>query len=447
MYALVDCDHFFASCERVFRPDLARRPVAVLSNQDGCVIARSPEVKALGVKMGEPFFMCKQRLEEAHSAVFSANFQLYSDLSARLMSALKALSRQVEVYSIDEAFLDLSHISSAERLSFARDLKAQLWRELGIPVSVGIGETMTLAKLATRFAKRERDGVWMISGPRERELALKQTPLAEVWGIGPRWAQSLTRQGLDDAWDLTQASPLQLTSLNRCGRQTVDELSGHVRFTLQSAPQPRKSARVSRTFGEQVLDEPALLEAMSHFASKLGARLRRHQLTAASLLISLEATQPQARPQPGRRPPRAHFRLSVALSARTADSSSIIEATLCATRQLYQRWQEARRGSPFELGGWRKGGVLALDLAPLSRAPLELFAPSEARVALSALEDQLNHRFGSQTAQVGATPKSYIQRPHGGWRAHSAYRSPRYTSAWGELLTIDIDRVKGSRGA
>jgi DNA polymerase V len=306
---------------------------------------------------------------------------------------------------------------------------------------------MTLAKLAARSAKRTPEGVWMIDGPIERELTLRQTPLDEIWGIGPRWAKALARQGIDDAWALVHASALQRSPLNRCGRQTVDELAGQVRFTLQTAPQPRKSARVSRTFGEQVFDEGALCEAMSHFASKLGARLRRHQLTTTTLLVSLEATQAQARPQPGRRPPRAHFRLSVPLSSRTADSSTLIEGTLSATRALYQRWREARREAPFELGGWRKGGVLALDLSPQARAPLELFAPSASRVTLSALEDQLNQRFGRQTAQLGATPKSVSPRPQGAWRARSAYRSPRYTSAWGELLTIDVDRVYRPQGA
>ena len=446
MYALVDCDHFFASCERVFRPELARRPVAVLSNQDGCVIARSPEVKALGVKMGEPLFQCQAKLHEAHAVVFSANFQLYADLSARVMSALKTLSERVEVYSIDEAFLDLSHLSPLERYRVARDAHELILREVGVPVSVGLGETMTLAKLASRFAKRSPERVWLIEGPADRELALRQTALDEVWGIGPRWARALNRQGLSSAWELTLASPQQLAPLNRCGQQTVDELCGQRRFTLQTAPQPRKSARVSRTFGEQVFCEVALCEAMSHFASKLGARLRRHQLTAASLRVWLEAARPSAqRSRAHARPPRARFALSIPLPARTSDSATLIKETLRATRQLYRAWQRERVAAPHELGGWRKGGVLALDLLSREVEPLALHAPPPARVALSELEDQLNRRFGRQTAQLGATPKSQLKRAQGAWRARSAFRSPRYTSAWGELLTINIDRVYAQR--
>lgn len=440
MYALVDCDHFFASCERVFRPDLATRPVAVLSNQDGCVIARSPEVKALGIKMGEPFFMCKTQLQKANTAVFSANFQLYADLSARLMTVLKSMSSKVEVYSIDEAFIDLSHLSSTTLLSFAKHLKARLWKEIGIPVSIGIATNMTLAKLATRFAKQHHEGIWMIQEVWEREQALRQTPLHEIWGIGTRWAQALIRQGLNHAWDLTCASTQQISILNRCGRQSIDELKGHRRFTLQTLPPPRKSIRVSRTFGEQVFDEIALCEAMSHFASKLGARLRRHQLTTASLLIWLEATQAHIKTS-ALRPRRASFRLIVPLAVRTSDSSTLIEMVLQATRNLYQIWLKQRILNPSELGGWRKGGILALDLLSHEIHPLEICAPSPARIALSTLEDQLNQRFGRTTAQIGATPKSQRSRPQGNWRGRSEFCSPRYTSTWGELLVIDLDRV------
>jgi len=438
-FALIDCDHFFASCERVFRPDLARRPVAVLSNQDGCVIARSPEVKALGVKMGEPLFQCESRLRAAGASVFSANFQLYADLSARIMEVLGDFGSRLQVYSIDEAFIELRGLSPSARLCLAAELRDAVWREVGVPVSIGLGETMTLAKLASRFAKRSAARVWQLEGAESRRAALAQSALDEVWGIGPRWARALTRQGLDNALALTEASSLQLSALNRVGRQTVDELKGERRFMLETAPPQRKSARVSRSFAEQVFDEVALCEAMSHFASKLGARLRRQGLTSASLVVWLEAAQPGARHASGR-PQRAHFKAERALPQPCNDSSTLIQVSLEATRQLARAWALKRRqGQP--LGGWRKGGILALDLRAEEERALDFYAPNPARAQLSALEDQLNQRFGRQTAQVGGSPKAQRARPQGAWRQRASWRSPRYTSSWAELLTINVDEV------
>ena len=442
MFALVDCDHFYASCERVFRPDLWHKPVAVLSLNDGCVIARSPEVKALGVEMGAPYFQCEARLRAHHASIFSANFQLYGDLSRRVMFILRSLCPELEVYSIDEAFLSLKtlELSPHSCYGYARMIHERIWREVGIPVSVGIGSTMTLAKLATRFAKQSTSRVWIIEGEEERVRALQNTAAHQVWGIGSRWSLSLRRIGIDTAFDLTQAPEDRLKRyLNISSMRTVHELRGTPCLTIQTCAPPRKSLRYSRTFPRQLTERHLLEDALSAFAGHLGAHLRTHQRKAGVLHVWICAPEaPQKRRTQGSR--IKSWRLSIPLNVPTAETSTLIEVALEATRTLcaqslphLQRWGV----------GWSKAGLSALDLRDLEQLDLPPFTPNPQRETLSTLEDTLNRRFGVGTARIGGLPHSTHKRtkPQPAWTPKQARRSPLYTTCWADLPILEIDRI------
>ncbi|KAB2832153.1 MAG: Y-family DNA polymerase, partial [Caedimonadaceae bacterium] len=207
MFALIDCDAFYVSCERIFQPHLEKKPVIVLSSNDGCAISRSSEAKALGIPMGAPLFKIRDIIEKYNVHLFSANFSLYGDISSRVMEVLKAFSPTVEVYSIDEAFLDLSLLSQDELFAYGCNIKKIVKKWTGIPVSVGIGPTKTLAKVANNMAKRHPLGCYALLTPEKTEVLLGQVSLQDVWGIGPRWSKKLNTLGLTTALDLARAEP------------------------------------------------------------------------------------------------------------------------------------------------------------------------------------------------------------------------------------------------
>ncbi len=448
MYALIDCDHFFASCERVFRPDLWYRPVAVLSNNDGCVIARSPEVKSLGVKMGEPFFQCHSKLQAHQVAVFSSNFSLYADLSRRVMQTIREFIEEggrprVEVYSIDEAFVDVSELSIYDLSRFAHELRRRVLDRTGIPVSIGLGLTKSLAKAATHFAKRSPERIHLLHTEQRRVSALRQLDIEAVWGVGRRWAERLRRIGLERALDLAEASPerIRIAARHVYLLRLSRELRGERCIPLETSPPPRSSIRYSRTFSRPIKDEVILREAISAFAAQLGQRLRTHQRRAGSLLLWLSASSPARRS--GRSAPLYYrVKLSAGLPSYTADSSSLIKLALT----LYQSLStSALSEAPSLLGrpiAWRKAGLLALDLRDDSQLELATMRPDPRRVKLSKVEDELNRRFGRGAVQIGGIPVKPLHRDSSGsiadqpWRALQSSLSPRYTTCWSDLPVV-----------
>lgn len=454
MFALIDCDHFFASCERVFRPDLWRRPVAVLSNNDGCVIARSPEVKALGVKMGAPLFECATLLRAHQAHIFSANFSLYADLSARVMDTIRASvnsphRERVEVYSIDEAFVDLKEVAPRALFDLASNLRHTLFSHIGIPVSIGIAPTKTLAKVATHYAKRDREGVWMITDESNRVDALRHLPVEEVWGVGKSWAARLRDHGIYSALQLAEISRdrLNAAARHRDLRRTARELKGERCMSLEPHASPRSSIRYSRSFSRGVSAPHILRDALGAFAGSLGQRLRAHELRAGTLLLWLTASLPRPRGE-RRRPLRYTVKASAALPVYTHDSSSLLHLVDQLATQLIAR---ANLEAPSALSRpipWCKAGVLALDLRDRSQGELNLFQSSpqisqqaHQRHKLSELEDLINQRFGQGCARIGGVPFK-VNSPHlaPSWAPKRAHLSPRYTTNWIDLPVVHADR-------
>ena len=255
MIALVDCNNFYASCETIFRPDLIGKPVVVLSNNDGCVIARSQEAKDLGVRMGEPYFKCKTLLMENKVSVFSSNFALYGDISNRVMAILRKYTSDLEVYSVDEAFLDLSHVPAYKVNSVLRAVAQDIFRSLGIRVSIGFASTKTLAKAANYFVKKTPGCHGVLNfyemSQFEKDKFLRKLPVSEIWGVGRKYAEKLHSFGVENAFAFLQQSPDWVkSSMTVVGLKTFLELRGESCLTLEVEPQPKKSIVCSKSFGE-----------------------------------------------------------------------------------------------------------------------------------------------------------------------------------------------------
>ena len=288
MYALVDCNNFFASCERVFNPALREQPIVVLSNNDGCVIARSNEAKKLGLKMGDPFFKVKDIIEKNGIHVFSSNYVLYGDMSSRVMKILSDFVKDVEVYSIDESFLDLTGYEEYYNLlEYGKQIVHTVSRNTGIPVSMGIAPTKTLAKVASKFAKKYKryGGVCIIDSEEKREKALKLFDIEDVWGVGRQYAKLLNYHGIKTAYDFTLKPESFIRKHMKVGGvRTWKELRGIPCHSLEQ-PQDKKSICTSRSFGETVTDYPTLSEAVSNFAAACARKLREQNSCAGMITV------------------------------------------------------------------------------------------------------------------------------------------------------------------
>ena len=292
MYALVDCNNFFVSCERLFRPDLLGKPVAVLSNNDGCFVARSQEVKDLGFPMGAPLFTWKNEVKTHGVTLFSANFELYGDISERIVTLLTEITPLIEVYSIDECFLDLSTIAQGQTLSnLARGVRERVWREVGVPVSIGVAPTKTLAKVASTYAKKH-GGVYVVDDEVCREQLLRELPIEDIWGVGWRTAPKLRDRGISTAWQLISASDAWLRQqFNVTGMNMVAELCGEVRIPFGDRHDTRRSIMCSRSFGHRVRDYHQLESALSTFAAQAAARLRAQDSVSRHIVVFLSANR------------------------------------------------------------------------------------------------------------------------------------------------------------
>jgi len=420
LYALIDCNNFYASCERVFRPDLEGRPVAVLSNNDGCIVARSSEVKTIGIPMGVPYFKVRDLLKRYDVQVFSSNYELYGDMSARVMAVLSQFSPDVEIYSIDEAFLGLDGFEGWDLGAHARDLRATVNRWTGIPVSVGIAPTKTLAKLAAGRAKKDPalGGVAILTGRAEVEAALAATEVGDVWGIGRRWSKRLKALGVHSALDFTRQSEHWVRkNMGVTGARTQVELLGKPCFALESQPPDRKSCVASRSFSKTVSDFDDVKDAIATFAARAGERLRQGglvagQVTAFALTDRFNTRQPQYQAS-----------ATVALASPSNLTVDLTQAAVHALRRAYK--------PGF---GYKKAGVMMLDLAPAGAEQPTLFAPSTAQQSkaqrLQSALDRLNTKSGRDVVRLGATGFGT------GWHLRREHRSPRYTTAWAELRTV-----------
>lgn len=419
LFALADCNNFFASCERVFDPRLKHRPVVVLSNNDGCVIARSAEAKALGVRMGQPAFECASLFRAHRVAVFSSNYALYGDMSARVMSCLARFAPRVEIYSIDEAFLLLDGVSRDPE-AFCRDLRAEVLRRTGMPVSIGLAGTKTLAKAANRLAKARpvHGGVFSLAGHPSPDTMLAQVPVEDVWGIGPRHAARLRARGVTDAARFKALCPDWVrTAMTVAGLHTLLELRGVPCLSLEAGPRPRKSIVSSRSFGRPVTEREDMEQAVAAYVSRAAEKLRGQGSVAACVLVYVQTSRfAQGIPCYA----KAH---SLALPSATAHTPALIRAALAALGRIF------RPGLAYKKAGVMLSGIeqaatrqlSLLDLPPLDR-------PRDA--PLMRILDTVNARWGRETLRYAATG---TERP---WRMRQAKRSPRFTTVWTELPEV-----------
>lgn len=404
---LVDGNNFYAACETAFRVALRGKPLVVLSNNDGCAIARSPEAKALGIKMGQPAHELREYVRRFGLVFTSANFALYGDMSARVLRVLREAAPRAQPYSVDESFADLTGVR--DQVTFARDLRSRITRWTGIPNSIGIGKSHTLAKLANKVAKRGAGVVEV--GPRSPEL--DTFPIADVWGVGPRWAAKLEAAGITTAAALRDApADWILASGGVTLARTQRELQGHACLALEEVEPDRKQIVVSRSFGHRVDDHTAVLEAMASFMVRAAEKMRARGLTASGVWIfaNTDTFRPELR--------QHHPSRAMTLVAPTADTRELLRAA----RRLATNF--LRAGCAY-----RRAGVALLDLARPERMQQDLFAQHDGRETLMPVLDAINRRFGRATAGFGATG----WRTSPAWKMRQANVSPHYTTRWEDL--------------
>jgi len=418
VFALVDCNNFYASCERVFNPRLAGQPIVVLSNNDGCVVARSNEAKALGVAMGVPEFQIRPLLRAHRVQVFSSNYTLYGDLSQRVMETLEQFSPNVEISSIDEAFLSVSGFTSRNLTEYGRIVRTTVKRWTGIPVSVGIAETKTLAKIANRVAKRtpDTDGVFDLLACSDRDTLLGTVAVADVWGIGPSYARLLTQHGITTALQLREADERWIRRhMGIVGVRLVAELRGRSCLDLDACPAPKQGITCSRSFGRSVCTLAEMEEAVSSYISRAAEKLRGEGLAAMVLTVFLMTNAFTNEPQ---------YRNSVtySLPVGTDTTSELIRAALHGLRTIY------RDGYRY-----KKAGVMFTALVPASQVQPDLFdhqdRPRSKRL-MTAL-DAINDRWGAGTLQYAASGLTKA------WKTQFHRRSPTYTTDWDELPVVN----------
>jgi DNA polymerase V len=416
--ALADCNNFYVSCEQVFRPALEGRPVVVLSNNDGCIIARSDEAKALGFAMGDPYHLNREKLTRHGVEVFSSNYALYGDMSRRVMDTLGTFTPEIELYSIDEAFLNLAGFERRGLTDYARLIRATVKRDTGIPVSIGIGPTKTLAKIANHLAKVQSEtcGVFELTES-DVDEALAEIEVREVWGVGPRWARWLEEQGIATALDLKRADPKAIRrKMTVVGERLVYELNGRHCLPLELVTPSRQGLTVSRSFGQTLTALRPITDALVSFVGRAAEKLRRQGLMAGQVLVFVTTNQFSARQ------PFYANSATVKLPYPTDFTPDLVEAAAQLLETLY------RPGFHYQ-----KCGVMLLDLSPATQIQADLFDPRDrAREArLVRALDLLNTDHGARTVRVGNVGG---KRP--AWAMRQAFRSPRYTTNWRELPVV-----------
>ena len=416
--ALIDCNSFYASCERVFRPDLLRTPIVVLSNNDGCVIARSAEAKALGIKMGEPYFQIRQKLRQHGILAFSSNYALYGDMSQRVMTILEGMAPVLEVYSIDEAFADLTGMpGSLEALG--REMRARVLRGTGIPVGVGIAQTKTLAKLANRAAKlwqRQTGGVVDIRQPAKRDKLLQVMDVSEVWGIGRQMTAHLADMNIRTAWELAQADAWTLRSkFSVVVEKTARELRGTSCLALEEQVPPRQEICCSRMFGKRLHELPPIREAVATYAARACEKLRAQHSLCKKVRVSIRTGMFN--------PDEPKFAKGIIceLPYPTDDTRLITKAAAEGLELIY------RAGFAFS-----KAEILLLDLRQRGEFTDDLFVaiPPVTAERVMGVMDAINARWGRGTLRPAGVPA----KPD--WGMRREMMSPSYTTRIDQLWTV-----------
>jgi DNA polymerase V len=421
MFAIADANNFYASCERVFQPKLEGKPIVVLSNNDGCVIARSTEAKLLQVAMGAPYFKIQQYCKQEGIAVFSSNFALYGDLSQRVMQIISGYAQRSEVYSIDEIFLDLSDMPM-DLTTYCQGICSTVKKWTGIPISIGIAPTKTLAKLANRLVKKglSTHGAvldWRTLGSHDE--ILETIALDDIWGISRHWSEKLMALGIHNALALKQTEPKRMRQqFGVIMERIVCELRGISCIPLEAMPTAKKQIMTSRSFGEKLTEFADLRAAVTHFAARAGEKCRRQQLAAQALTVFIQTSPFDSKhPQYGNSA-TTEFELP------TDDSAALIQAAHQGLERIF------RQGYSYQ-----RAGILLPDLLPTGVVQMSLFDTGEHSARseqLMAILDNINRLHGKKTIQYASEILSTR------WHMRQQFKSPSYTTNWRELLTINI---------
>ncbi len=416
IFALVDCNNFYVSCERVFRPDLENRPVVVLSNNDGCVVARSNESKALGIKMGQPAFKAVDLFKKHNVIVFSSNYSLYADMSSRVMQTLANYTPDIEIYSIDEAFLSFDGIQK-NLTDHCRNMRNTVKKWTGIPVSIGIAHTKTLAKIANHLAKKSKkaNGVLDLTNQRWLDKALQAIDVGDIWGIGSKSAIKLKTAGISNAYHLKNADLNWIKKVFGVnGLRTVYELNSQACFTLEENPPAKKSVTVSRSFGKPIETLEELKNATAGYTARACEKLRQQNLAANSMIVYAMTNRFDEK--------TSYFNShSITFDTATNYTPLVISAAIKAVEKIF------RNKSKF-----KKSGVIFNDLVSADRLQPNLFdrVDHTKNKRLMKAIDNINSRFSLNKVTWAAEG---LNKP---WQTKFDYRSKRYTTRWNELLEI-----------
>lgn len=419
MFALADCNNFFVSCERVFRPDLQRKPVIVLSNNDGCAIARSNEAKALGIRMGDPLFKIKDIVEKHHVTVFSGNMALYGDMSQRVRWVLEDYAPSIEVYSIDEAFLDLRGVDNVDFDAYAKEISAKCWKMTSIPVSVGISPTKTLAKIASKLCKqypRLKGGCYM-HRPQDIEKVLRKYPIEDVWGIGRRTAPKLKDRGIMTAYDFTQMSESTVRHmLGITGLKTWNELRGVPCIEFEDNFETKQTICVSRSFSSEIYALSELQEQIANFASSLAEKLRKQNTAASEIAVFAYTNRFKDNA------PQMNSNTLVSFITPTADQRTIVAHCVRAAELLKEGY------------GYKKAGVVATKIIRCEEVMHSLFEDTQAiekEQKLTSALDAINGALGKGTIKLAVQGSGNI-------KTANSNQSPHYTTLWSDIPKVIV---------
>ncbi len=420
MIALLDCNNFYVSCERVFQPSLNGKPVIVLSNNDGCAIARSEEAKQLGIKMGTPAFMVNDLIKKYNIAVFSSNYTLYGDMSARIMKIIKTFVQRVEVYSIDEIFLDLSGSKYQSEEELASELRRTVQQQTGIPVSVGIAPTKTLAKMANKYAKKHKReiGIHKVASTESIAEILDATEVGDIWGVGNQYKKLLLQHDVRTAADFVKLNEEWIRkNMSVVGQRLVKELKGISCIKWEELPPPKKGICTSRSFGNIVTAKKGIESAIASHTASCAQKLRKDNLVAGVLQIFIETNRFRQGDK------QYHGSIEMELRVPSSNTQEMMKYTMRGLDLIFQ--------SGFN---YQKAGVMAMEIVSSSAIQLGLFdkPPEKKDASLMLAIDSINHNFGRNKVRIGM---------HGydkDWHLRRDHISKSFTTDLNEILTIKI---------
>lgn len=425
MYALVDCNNFYASCERVFQPKYIRKPIAVLSNNDGCIISRSDEAKALGIPMGAPEFKVRELLKEKEIKVFSSNYPLYGDFSNRVMQILNQFTPNIEIYSIDEAFLNFDGIEIEDYQQYGIEMKNRVQKWVGIPISSGFAPTKALSKVANKIARKfpkETKGSYVIDTEEKRIKALKWIKIEDVWGIGRRTYKKAILRNIKTAYDFIQPQHEDWIrkEMGVIGLRLKYELEGKSVLDLEPEIQQKKSIAVTRSFPKQISDYDALKERISTFATVCAEKLRKQKSCCHSIIVMLLIDKHKYESK------QYYFNAAVTLPFATQSSLTITTEAIKILKKLYENKEGIR---------FKKAGVIVTGLIPENSKQFNLFTDENPKhLVLMRAIDTLNEKIGERKIRLAN------QNLKKTWDMNQNHLSPKYTTDFKQILEIDVDK-------